>query len=196
MDCSTPGLPVLHHLLELTQTHVHRVTDATQPSHPLSLFSPLGYTPTQHETFLKTDTDSSIRGDGHPYENNYGGNENQKGPWALSTSLGNISLHPAETAGFPGGLEGKASACSAEDPGSSPASERSPGEGNGNPLQCSCLENPMDEGAWSATVHGVTKIRTRLSDDTQERLKDEAESTGMTPQLFGTLCTNALLNCS
>ena len=45
-----------------------------------------------------------------------------------------------------------------------PGSGRSPGEGNGNPLQDSCLENPMDGGAWWATVHGVAKSRTRLSD--------------------------------
>ena len=59
--------------------------------------------------------------------------------------------------GFPGGSEGKASACDLEDPGSIPWSGRSPGEGNGNPLQYSCLENPMDRGVWWATVHGVTK---------------------------------------
>ena len=52
------------------------------------------------------------------------------------------------------------------DPGSIPGSGRPPGEGNGNPLQYSSLENPMDGGAWSATVHGVTKSRTRLSDFT------------------------------
>ena len=45
-----------------------------------------------------------------------------------------------------------------------PGSGRSPGEGNGNPLQCSGLENPMDRGAWRATVHGVTESQTRLSD--------------------------------
>ena len=45
-----------------------------------------------------------------------------------------------------------------------PGSGRSPGEGNGNPLQYPCLENPMDRGAWQATVHGVTKSQTRLSD--------------------------------
>ena len=45
-----------------------------------------------------------------------------------------------------------------------PGLERSPGEGNGNPLQNSCLENPMDRGAWQATVHRVTKSRTQLSD--------------------------------
>ena len=50
--------------------------------------------------------------------------------------------------GFPGGLDGKASVYSAGDPGSIPGSGRSPGEGNGNPLQYHCLENPMDRGAW------------------------------------------------
>ena len=52
------------------------------------------------------------------------------------------------------------------DPGSIPGLGRSPGEGNGNPLQYSCLENPMDGGAWLATVHGVAKSRTQLSDFT------------------------------
>ena len=61
---------------------------------------------------------------------------------------------------------GKASAYNAGDPGSIPGWGRSPGEGNGNPLQYSCLENPMDGGAWWATVHGVAKSRTRLSDFT------------------------------
>ena len=60
--------------------------------------------------------------------------------------------------------DGKASAYNAGDPGSIPGSGRSPGEGNGNPLQYSCLENPMDGGAWWATVHRVSKSRTRLSD--------------------------------
>ena len=68
--------------------------------------------------------------------------------------------------GFPGGSEDKASAFNAGDPGLIPGSGRSPGEGNGNPLQYSCLENPLDRGAWWATVHWVTKSRTRLSDFT------------------------------
>ena len=58
---------------------------------------------------------------------------------------------------FPGDLEGKASACNAGDPGSIPELGSSLGEGNGNPLQYSCLENPMDGGAWEAAVHGVAK---------------------------------------
>ena len=68
--------------------------------------------------------------------------------------------------GFPGGSEVKASACNAGAPGSIPGLGRSPGEENGNPLQYSCLENPIDGGAWWSTVHGVAKIRTRLSDFT------------------------------
>ena len=67
---------------------------------------------------------------------------------------------------FPGGSEVKASACNEGDLGSIPGSGRSPGEGNGNPLQYPCLENPMDGGAWWATVHGVAKGRTWLSDFT------------------------------
>ena len=62
-----------------------------------------------------------------------------------------------EIEGFPDGLEGKASAYNAGDPGSIPESGRSPGEGNGNPLQYSCLENPMDRGAWEAAVHWVAE---------------------------------------
>ena len=68
--------------------------------------------------------------------------------------------------GFPGGSEVKASARNAGDLGLIPGSGRSPGEENGNPLQYSCLENPMDGGAWRATVHGVARSQTRLSDFT------------------------------
>ena len=64
--------------------------------------------------------------------------------------------------GFPCGSAGKESACNAGDLGSTSGSGRSPGGGNGNPLQHSCLENPMDRGAWRAAVHGVAKSRTGL----------------------------------
>ena len=67
---------------------------------------------------------------------------------------------------FPSGSDGKASAYNAGDPGLIPGSGRSAGEGNSNPLQYSCLENHMDGGAWLATVHGVAKSRTQLSDFT------------------------------
>ena len=68
------------------------------------------------------------------------------------------------TTDFPGGSLSKESACSVGDPGSILALWRSPGEGNGNPLQYSCLENFMDRGTWWAPVHGVTKSRTWLND--------------------------------
>ena len=66
--------------------------------------------------------------------------------------------------GFLGGSDGEESASNSRDLGSIPASGRSPGEGNGNPFEYSCLENSMDRGAWRATVHGVTKSRTQLND--------------------------------
>ena len=62
------------------------------------------------------------------------------------------------------GSDDKESACNAGDLGSIPGSGRSPGGGNGNPLQYSCLENSMDRGSWQATVHGITKSLTWLSD--------------------------------
>ena len=64
--------------------------------------------------------------------------------------------------GFPGGSDGKESTCNAEDPGSIPVSGRFPGRGHGNPLQYSCLENPMDKETWLAIVHRVAKSWTQL----------------------------------
>ena len=65
---------------------------------------------------------------------------------------------------FPGGSDGKESACNIGDKSSIPGLGRSPEEGNGYPLQYSCLENSMDRGAWWAMVHGLAKSLTRLSD--------------------------------
>ena len=81
---------------------------------------------------------------------------------ALSGSL-SCFLKAGDTWRLPGGSDSKESACNAEDPGSIPCSGRCPGEGNGNPLQYSCLENSVDRGDLRATVHGVTKSQTRLS---------------------------------
>ena len=72
--------------------------------------------------------------------------------WKLSESL------------VPGGSEGKESICNARDLSCIPGSDRFPGEGNGYPLQYSCLENPMDRGAWQVTVHGISKSQTQLQD--------------------------------
>ena len=72
---------------------------------------------------------------------------------------------PKTSKGFPGGSDGKESACNAGDLNSIPGLGRSPGGGHGNPLQYSCLEKPMDRGTWQATVHGVAK-----ESDVMERL--------------------------
>ena len=94
------------------------------------------------------------------------------GPWdatpqqPMRSPLIYIKYFVATLWGFPGGSEVKASAFNAGDPGSIPGSGRSSGEGNGNPFQYSCLENPMDWGTWWATVHGVAKSRMQLSDFT------------------------------
>ena len=71
-----------------------------------------------------------------------------------------LSLGILLVPGFPGGSVIKNSPANAEDAGSIPGSGRSPGGGHGNPLQYSCLENPMGRGAWRAAVHGVRKSRT------------------------------------
>ena len=82
-------------------------------------------------------------------------------PWALFF----LKRHQSgEESGFPGASDGKESACNAGDPGSIRGSGRSPGEGNGHPLQYSGLENPVDREAQWATVHGVAKSWTQLRD--------------------------------
>ena len=73
---------------------------------------------------------------------------------------------------LPGGSNGKESACNAWDLGLIPGLGRSPGGGHGNPLHYSCLENSMDRGAWRATVHGVSKSRTQLSDWAWHRMRE------------------------
>ena len=80
---------------------------------------------------------------------------------------------PSLFKGFPGGLYGEEPAYIAGDPSSIPGLGRSPGGGNGNPLQDSCLENPTDRGAWWATVYGVAKEL-----DTTEPLKNNQKTTG------------------
>ena len=78
-------------------------------------------------------------------------------PWHQISLGGNSSLRRGYYILFPGGSDGEKSACNSGDLGSIPGSGRSPGEGNGNPLQYTRLENPMDGGARWATAHGVTK---------------------------------------
>ena len=95
----------------------------------------------------------------------------------------NIKILTSEM-GFPGGSDGKDAACDAGNPGSIPGSGKSPGQANGNPLQYSCLENPMDRGAWRATVHRVEKNQTRLKQLGMHAEKEVAPATeGKQPRL-------------
>ena len=83
--------------------------------------------------------------------------------WSDLISLSGLSASLPLSLGFPGGSDCKESTCSAGDQGSNPGLGRSPGEGNGCPLQYSCLKNPIDRGAWQATVHGVANSQTQLN---------------------------------
>ena len=82
---------------------------------------------------------------------------------AVQIKVSRILSMPYRSSSFPGSSDGKESACNEGDPGSIPGSGRSPGEGNGNPLQHSFLENPTDRRAWQAAAHGVAKSQTRPS---------------------------------
>ena len=190
LNCNTPGLPVHHQLPEFTQTHVHRVADAIQPSHlcrPLLLLPPI-------PPCIRVFSNESTLHMGWPEYWSFSfsisppkeipGLISFRVDWldllAVQGTLKSLLQHHSSKAsilrhsafftvqlshpwGFPGGSEVKASACNAGDLGLIPESGRSPGEGNGNPLQYSCLENPMDGGAWWAIVHGVAKSQRRLS---------------------------------
>ena len=85
--------------------------------------------------------------------------ETQFGIWEVQSKFRKSTTSGAYLVswGFPGGSDDKGSVCNVRDPGSIPGLGRYPGEGNGSPLQYSCLENPMDRGAWQATVHRVTQ---------------------------------------
>ena len=84
------------------------------------------------------------------------------GPLLMLLHQINIKGHTITACLVSGGSDGKVSVYNAGDLGSSPGLGRSPGEGNGNPLQHSCLENPMDRGTWWAKVHGVAESQTGL----------------------------------
>ena len=82
---------------------------------------------------------------------------------------------------FPGGSDSKESAHNEGDPGSIPGLGRSSGEGNGNPLQYSYLDSPMDRGAWRAAVHGVAKSQTQLSDEHTQNRNLSGGTFGLSP---------------
>ena len=90
--------------------------------------------------------------------------------------------------GFPCSLVGKESACTAGDPDSIPGLGRFPGEGNSNPLQYSCLENPMDRGAWQATVYGVARVGHYLSTKPPPPPPPRYGCSGVTEREVAVLC--------
>ena len=154
VNCSMPGFPVVHQLLELAQTRVHSVGDAIQPSHPLLSPSPPAFNLRQHQSFPMSQFFAS------------------SGP-SIGASASASVLPMNIQDWFPLGLTGlilqskglsKIFFWSAEEPGSTLGQEDSLGEGTGNSLQYSCLENSMDLGTWQATVHGVAKCWTQLRD--------------------------------
>ena len=127
-DCSTPGLPVHHQLPEFTQTHVHQVGDAIQPSHPLSsllllpsIFPSIRVFSSESALHIRWPKHWSFRFSISP-SNEYSGLISFRIDWFDLLVVQESSPTP-----------------------------------NGNPLQCSCLENPMDREAWWATVHRVTQ---------------------------------------
>ena len=149
MDCSKSGFPVLHHLPELAQTHGHRVTDAIQPSHPLSSPSPPAFNLSQHQHLFQW-VGWSFSFSINP-SSEHSGLISLRIDWldllAVQGTLRVFSNTTVQKHQFFG-------------------TQLSFGDGSGNPLQYSCLEDPMDGGAWWAAVLGVAKSQTWLSDFT------------------------------
>ena len=193
MDCSMPGLPVLHHLPELAQTHVHWISDAIQPSHPLLSPSPSAFNLSQHQGLFQWV--SSL----HQVAKVLAFQFQHSVQFSHSVESNSLRPHESHTPGLPVhhqfpeftqthvhwvkwvlnfvkyflflnlliqwitlvGCERTSFAYLELN-----LLGHFIGEGDSTPLQYSCLENPMDGGAWWAAVHGVAKSQTRLSDFT------------------------------
>ena len=150
INCSMVGFLILYYILEFAQIHVHWVGDAIQPSHPLLPSSPLALNLSQHQDLfqwvssshqvtkiLEFQLPNKMYASFNMYDLNF-----PKSNWNM---------------GLPQRLSGKESACNSGNVGPIHGLGRSPGEGNGNLLQYSCLGNCMERGVRWATVHGVTK---------------------------------------
>ena len=206
MDCSKPGFPVHHQLPEFTQTHVHWVDDAIQPSHPLASPSPTAFNLFQHQGLFKWVSFSHHEAKVFEFQflsfsfnispsKEYSELISFRMDWldilAVQGTLKSLSQHHSSKASIlqcsaffwrrqwhptpillPGKSHGQRSlvGCSPWGHWGSDTTERlhfhfslsCTGEGNGNPLQCSCLENPRDGGAWWAAIYGVAQSRTLL----------------------------------
>ena len=188
MDCSMPGFSVLHCLPEFAQTHVHWVGDAIQHLILARFYSCPQFFPASRSFPVSQFFTSSGQSIGASASvsvllmNSQGwlplgltGLILRSKGLSLSVSL-SFSLWVAYcTVNYwlPRWLNGKESTCSAEAVGNLgliPGLGRSPGGGNGNSVQYSCWDNPMDRGTWQATLHGVTKSQTQLSTHTHCKL--------------------------
>ena len=156
MNCSTPGLPVHHQLSEFTQTQVHWVGDAIQPSHPLLSPSPPALNPSQHQGLCQWV--SSLHEVAKVLEFQL---QHQSFQWTPRTNIFLIRRSLDFLLGFPGSSDSKESSWNARGLSLIPASGRSPGEGNGYPLQYSCLENSMNRGVWSVIYVTMGSQRVR-----------------------------------
>ena len=155
MDCSTPGVSVHHQLPELAQTHSCL---SRQWCHPTISSSVVPFSSCLQSFPASVFSSESVLCVRWPKKfGEWSGNLNQ------DQILNNMRellflLGAIIKCGFPWGSVSKESACNAGDSGSIPGSERSPGEGNGNLLHSSCLENPVNKGTWRTIVHGVTGV--------------------------------------
>ena len=150
MNRSTPGLPVHHHLPEFTQTHVHRVSDAIQPSHPLSSPSPPAPNPSQHPSLFQWVADYNVVLVSGVQQSDY---IHYIYIWYNIWYNISYTYYITDIAY----MYVCAKARDIRDVGLIPESGRLPGGGYGNPLQNSCLENPVDRGAWWAAVHSIAQ---------------------------------------
>ena len=193
MDCSTPGFPVHHQLLELAQTHVHQVGNAIQPSHPLSSPSLPAFNLPQHQGLFQWVSSSHQMAKVLELQLQHQSFQWKSGlisfrtDWfdllALQETLKSLlqhrnlkasiiqcsaffMVHLSHPLGFLGGLDGKESACIAGDLGLIPGLGRFPGRGHGNPFQYSCLENPHEQrslAGYSPWGHKESDVIERLS---------------------------------
>ena len=166
-----------HQLPKLAQIQVHQVSDAIQPSHPLlfpptpafKIFPSIRVFSNESALHIRWPKYWSFSFSISP-SNGYSGLISFTIDWldllAVQGTLKSVLQHHSLKAsfpwasGFPGGSSGKQSAYNVGDLGSIPGLRRPPGEGNGHLLQYSCLESPVDRGAWWATVHGVAELDT------------------------------------